>query len=115
VDDNRDAAESLAVLLRLRGHELRTAYDGPAALETAAAFHPEVVLLDIGLPGMDGYEVARQLRRITGLEGVLLVAVTGYGTDDDRRQSKVVGIDEHLVKPVDPAELWTLLDRIPVA
>ena len=109
VDDNLDAVESLALLLRLQGHEVRTACDGPTALETAAAFRPEVVLLDIGLPQMDGYEVARRLREQVGLKEALLVAVTGYGQEEDRRQSDAAGFDAHLVKPADPAVLLKLL------
>jgi signal transduction histidine kinase/ActR/RegA family two-component response regulator len=106
VDDNIDGAESLALLLRLEGHEVRTAYDGPSALQAAVVHRPEVVLLDIGLPqGMDGYEVARRLRRQEGLEGVLLVAVTGYGQDEDRRRSREAGFDAHLVKPVELEEI----------
>ncbi len=109
VDDNVDAAESLATLLRLEGQDVRVAHDGPAALEAAPAYRPDVVFLDIGMPGMDGYEVARRLRREPGLEGVLLVALTGWGQDEDRRRSREAGFDEHLVKPVDPAAVATLL------
>jgi PAS domain S-box-containing protein len=109
VDDNRDAAESLAVLLRHAGHEVRTAWDGPAALDLAPGFRPEVVLLDIGLPGMDGYEVARRLRGRPELEHVVLVAVTGYGQDEDRRRSGAAGFAYHLTKPVEPAALQRLL------
>jgi PAS domain S-box-containing protein len=109
VDDNEDAAESLAQFLRMKGQEVRTAYRGPAALEAAGAFLPEVVLLDIGMPGMDGYEVARRLRRESGLEKILLVALTGYGREEDRRRSREAAIDHHLVKPVDPEALGTLL------
>jgi PAS domain S-box-containing protein len=105
VDDNKDAAESLALLVQVAGHEVRTAHDGPTALEVAKTFRPEVVFLDIGLPRMDGYEVARQLRRQPGLEKVVLAAVTGYGQEEDRRRTHEAGIDEHLVKPVDPTEL----------
>jgi two-component system CheB/CheR fusion protein len=111
VDDNVDATESLAVILRTSGHEVRTAYRAPAALEAARAFRPEVVLLDIGMPGMDGYEMARRLRQERGLENVLLVALTGYGQEEDRRRSREAAIDHHLVKPVDPEELRALLTR----
>jgi CheY-like chemotaxis protein len=107
VDDSQDSAESLALLLELHGHEVRTAFAGPAALETASAFCPDVVLLDIGLPGMDGYEVARRLRAEHG--GCRLIALTGYGRDDDRRRSREAGFDHHLVKPVDLEELTRLL------
>jgi two-component system CheB/CheR fusion protein len=109
VDDNVDAADSLALLLRAGGHEVQTAYDGPTALETAGAFHPEVVFLDIGLPEVDGYEVARRLRRQPGLEKSLLVAVTGYGQEEDRRRAAAAAFDAHLVKPADPTDLFSLL------
>jgi CheY-like chemotaxis protein len=109
VDDNQDAADSLALLVQVAGHEVRTAHDGPTALEVAKTFRPEVVLLDIGLPRMDGYEVARQLRKQPGLEKVVLAAVTGYGQEEDRRRTHEAGIDEHLVKPVDPTDLEKVL------
>jgi signal transduction histidine kinase len=112
VDDNRDAADSLAMLLRLLGHEVGTAHDGMAALDAARAFVPEVVLLDIGLPNMDGYEVARRLRQEPALSGALLVALTGYGQEQDRRRSLEAGFDIHLVKPVDPDELEAILARL---
>jgi two-component system CheB/CheR fusion protein len=101
VDDNADAAESLALVLRLWQHEAATAHDGPAALKLAETFRPEVVFLDIGLPRMNGYQVARELRKLRGLEKVLLVAMTGYGQDEDRRRAREAGFDHHLVKPVD--------------
>jgi signal transduction histidine kinase/DNA-binding response OmpR family regulator len=109
VDDNRDGAESLALLLGLGGHKVRLVHDGPAALEAARADQPEVILLDIGLPGMDGYEVARQLRREEGTAKSLLVAMTGYGQAEDRRRTREAGFDLHLVKPVDPRELQEVL------
>ncbi len=109
VDDNRDAAESLALMLRLDGHEVRVAHDGPAALEAASAFRPEVVLLDIGLPRMSGHEVAARLLRQPHAGRRLLVAMTGYGQDEDRRRSHEAGFDHHLVKPVDPQTLRDLL------
>jgi PAS domain S-box-containing protein len=109
VDDNGDAAESLALLLQTIGHETRVAHDGPGALKEAETFGPDVVLLDIGLPGMDGYEVARRLRRLEPARSALLVAVTGYGQDEDRRRSKEAGFDHHFVKPVDPATLADVL------
>jgi CheY-like chemotaxis protein len=110
VDDNVDAAESLALLLRLAGHEVRVVHDGPAALETAQAYHPDAVLLDIGLPGMSGYEVAERLRAEPG-GAALLVALTGYGRQEDRRRSQAAGFDVHLTKPVAPEELERVLER----
>jgi signal transduction histidine kinase/CheY-like chemotaxis protein len=109
VDDNSDAAESLAMVLRVGGHEVCTAHDGLAALNAAEQFQPEVVLLDIGLPKVDGYEVARRLRERAGSEQVLLVAVTGYGQEEDRRRAEEAGFDAHLVKPADPFALHRLL------
>jgi CheY-like chemotaxis protein len=111
VDDNADAAESLAVLLRLEGHEVCTAHDGAAALEAARGFRPEVVVLDIGLPRMDGYQVARRLRAEVGLTEALVVALTGYGQEEDRRRAEQAGFDAHLVKPADPVVLQGLLAR----
>ena len=108
VDDNKDAATSLALLLRLGGHSVQVAHDGPEALEAVRSAAPEVVLLDIGMPGMDGYEVARRLRQTPGLEGVLLVALTGWGQEHDRRRSKEAGFDHHLTKPADPQALRDL-------
>jgi CheY-like chemotaxis protein len=101
VDDNEDAAESIADLLRDLGNEIETAYDGPAALRIAKLFKPEVCLVDIGLPAMDGYELARRLRESHDLAaGARLIAVTGYGQDADRERSRLAGFDSHLVKPV---------------
>jgi PAS domain S-box-containing protein len=109
-DDNIDSAESLAVLLRLSGHQVRTAHDGSEALKVAAAFRPQVAFLDIGLPrGMDGYELARQLRRTDCLEGILLVAMTGFGTPDDVERARAAGFDHHLVKPADLGAVGRLL------
>jgi signal transduction histidine kinase/DNA-binding response OmpR family regulator len=111
VDDNPDAVDSLATLLRLQGHDVRLAHDGVVALKTAESFQPEVILLDIGLPGMDGYEVAERLRAEVKLDGALLAALTGYGQEDDRRRSRAAGIDVHLVKPVDLEALQAMLAR----
>jgi CheY-like chemotaxis protein len=111
VDDNQDAADSLALLLRLSGHEVRTCHDGPTALRLAAEANPEVVVLDIGLPGMSGYEVARHLRQQDGPAQVLLIALTGYGQAEDERRSRAAGFDHHLTKPVDPERLRDLLTR----
>lgn len=114
VDDSVDAARSLARLLRLNGNEVRTAHDGPSALEAFTAFHPDVTFLDIGMPGMDGYEVARRIRS-AGDSTSLLVALTGWGQDEDRRRSQEAGFDLHIVKPVEPEQLRELLTREPSA
>jgi two-component system CheB/CheR fusion protein len=113
VDDNVDAAVSLGMLLKLAGQEVRVAYDGPAALRQAVEFRPQLVLLDIGMPGMDGYEVCRRLRREAGLEGTTVVALTGWGQDEDRRRSQEAGFDHHIVKPVEPSALQRLIDDLP--
>ena len=105
VDDNVDAADSLALLLSMLGHEVRTAYDGPTALRTAPAFGPHVVLLDLGLPRMDGLEVARQMRQLDGLRDVLVIATTGHGREEDRRRCREAGFDDFLLKPLDLDEL----------
>jgi CheY-like chemotaxis protein len=109
VDDKVDAAASTAMVLRMEGHDVRVAHDGPAALWEAQSDPPDVVLVDIAMPGMDGYEVARRLRQLPGMEQVLLVAVTGYGQPHDRHRSREAGFDQHLVKPVEPEVLLQLL------
>lgn len=109
VDDVRDSAETLAMILRLYGHEVHLAFDGPGALEAAVALRPDIVLLDIGLPGMTGHEVAHHLRAEHGLTNMVLIALTGWGQEEDRRRSREVGIAHHLVKPVDPETLHQLL------
>ena len=108
VDDSRDAAESLARLLRINGHEVLVAHDGVEALELSAATNPSVVLLDIGLPGMDGYEVCRRVRQ-QGLQDAVVIAMTGYGQERDRRRSSEAGFDDHTVKPVEIGELTRLI------
>jgi two-component system CheB/CheR fusion protein len=108
-DDNRDGAESLAMLLRLTGHDVRVTFDGETAIAAARVFQPEVILLDIGMPKLNGYEVARRLRQGTDSAPVHLVAMTGWGQEEDRRRSREAGFDHHLVKPVDPAALQELL------
>jgi len=112
VDDNLDSAEMLAKLLRMSGHDVRTAYTGPAALEAATAQQPEVVLLDIGLPGINGYEVARRLRQIPHLGKVQIVAMTGYGQESDLRLAREAGFDSHLTKPVDFLRVENLLTTL---
>jgi signal transduction histidine kinase len=114
VDDNVDSAESMAILLRLQGHSVQTAHDGNRAVELALRDRPSLVLLDLGLPGLNGYEACRAMRA-GGLTDALIVAMTGYGQDEDRRQSNEAGFDDHLVKPVDPAALEELLARLPVS
>jgi CheY-like chemotaxis protein/two-component sensor histidine kinase len=113
VDDNRDQVETTAVLLRLMGDEVRTAENGPDSLQVAAEFRPEVVLVDIGLPGMNGYEVAQRLREQPHLRGSLLIAQTGWGQEDDRRRSEEAGFNHHLVKPVPPETIEKLLASLP--
>jgi PAS domain S-box-containing protein len=109
VDDNEDAAEMLGMLLSESGHEILTVHDGPSTLIAAHDFHPNVVLLDIGLPGMDGYEVAKKMREQSMFKDVVLVAMTGYGQDSDRQRSKKAGFDQHLVKPPDFNKLQQIL------
>ena len=108
-DDNRDALDSLATLLQCDGHEVHTAGDGAEALEVAAQCRPDVVLLDIGMPKLDGYEVARRIRAEPWGKNAILIALTGWGQDDDRRRSRDAGFDSHLVKPVDFTALLALL------
>src|SRR5262249_2365002 len=109
VDDNVDSASSLATLLELSGHETRTVHDGLSAVDEALAFAPDVILLDLGLPGIDGYEAARRIRAQPGGRAILIVAVTGWGQEEDRRRSREAGFDHHMVKPLRAAALETLL------
>ncbi|HUQ51572.1 MAG TPA: ATP-binding protein, partial [Gammaproteobacteria bacterium] len=108
-DDNQDAANTLAMLLRLSGHDVRTAHGGEAALTLASAFQPDIALLDIGMPDLNGYEVARQLRRTDCGKDLRLIALTGWGQDEDKRRALDAGFDHHLTKPVDPRRLDALL------
>jgi two-component system CheB/CheR fusion protein len=112
IDDNKDAAESMSMLFELWGYEVVCAFDGRAALETAVKYRPDAVFLDIGLPGMDGYQIAERLRELPEGTRAVLVAITGYGQDEDRRRSREAGIDHHLVKPVAPETLHKLLDSL---
>jgi PAS domain S-box-containing protein len=112
VDDNQDAANSLALLFSLQGHEARVAFSGPAALEIAKDYAPDVVFLDIGMPGMDGYEVARRMRQQPGLERVVLAALTGWGQQEDRRRTAEAGFNHHLVKPPEPTALEAVLAEL---
>jgi CheY-like chemotaxis protein len=109
VDDNEDAAKTLAMILSLDGHEVQTVFSARAALEQAREFEPDVVLLDIGLPEMDGYEVARRIRKEPDLKPVRLVALTGYGQTEDLQRTHAAGFDAHLVKPVDMRALHDAL------
>jgi two-component system CheB/CheR fusion protein len=112
VEDNPDTAESLTMFLEFLGHRVRSVYDGVAALDAARSDLPDVMLVDIGLPGMDGYELARRVRRAPDLEGVILVALTGYGREEDKQQAMAAGFDYHLVKPVSPDALHGLVARL---
>jgi signal transduction histidine kinase len=112
-DDNRDAAESLAMLLSLDGHEVRAAFDGLQALEVAAEFRPHIALLDVGMPKLNGYEVARRLRRQSDVAAISLVAVTGWGQMQDKRRAHNAGFDRHLTKPVDPDVVLSLVRELP--
>jgi signal transduction histidine kinase/ActR/RegA family two-component response regulator len=108
-DDHIDTVESLAILLKMAGHDVRKAFDGPEALKALAEFKPDAVVLDIGLPGMNGYEVAKRIRQRPEGQDVTLIAMTGYGQESDRRRSAEAGIDHHLVKPADFAQLQQIL------
>ena len=112
VDDNQDAANSLAMLLKLQGHEVRVAYSGMAALEMTRTYTPDAMFLDIGMPGMDGYEVARRIREAPGLGSVVLAALTGWGQQEDRRRTAEAGFNYHLVKPPDPKMLENVLAEL---
>jgi CheY-like chemotaxis protein len=109
VDDNRDGADSLVMLLRIMGNDTRTAYDGQQGVDVAEEFRPDVILLDIGLPKLNGYEACRRIREQPWGKSVVLIAMTGWGQEDDRRRSHQAGFDHHLVKPVDPQNLMKLL------
>jgi PAS domain S-box-containing protein len=110
-DDNRDAADTLSIILELEGHEVRTAYDGVEALQVAEQFSPQIALLDIGMPNLDGYQTARRIREQTWGSDILLVALTGWGQEQDRRQATEAGFNCHLVKPVDPRTIGALIEE----
>ena len=114
VDDNRDSGTSLATLLQLTGNDTQTAYDGKEAVEMAAAYKPDVILLDIGLPKMNGYRACEAIRKQPWARNIVIVALTGWGQEEDRRKSKEAGFDGHMVKPVDHADLMTLLGELDV-
>ena len=109
-DDNEDSAESFAMLLSFSGHEVRIVHDGPAALDAVRDFRPDVAFLDIGMPGLTGYEVAQAVRAEPWGREVKLIAVTGWGQPDDRARARTAGFDRHLIKPIDPAEVDRLLE-----
>lgn len=111
VDDNRDSADSLAMILQTMGHEVQIAYDGLEALKTAEAFRPEVILMDVSMPHLNGLQAAEHIRSKDWGQGIVICALTGYGQREDRRRSEQAGIDHHLVKPVDPAQVLQLLAR----
>jgi CheY-like chemotaxis protein len=115
VDDNHDSADSLAALLRMMGNEVSTAYDGGQAVEIAAALRPEVVLLDIGMPVLDGFEACRRIREQPWGRAIHLIALTGWGQHEDRRRSQEAGFDAHLVKPVDAEDLIRAVASAPTA
>ena len=112
VDDNDDSADSLCMVLQFLGADVRVARDGPEALEAFDAYDPAVVLLDIGMPGMDGYEVARRIRAGYPQRRPALVALTGWGQDEDRKRAKEAGFDRHLIKPAEIAALQALLSSL---
>jgi CheY-like chemotaxis protein len=112
VDDNPDSALSMAMMLSIMGHDTRTAHDGESAVDTAESFLPDVVLLDIGLPKLNGYEVAQRIREKAWGKSMYLIAVTGWGQDEDRQRSSEVGLNQHMVKPVEPAALEKLLTEL---
>jgi CheY-like chemotaxis protein len=110
VDDNADAADSLAMLFEARGDHVRTAYDGVEALEAEDLFRPDTILLDIGMPRLSGYDVARRVRELRG-GAVLIVAITGWGQEQDRQRAREAGFDHHFTKPVDIDSLMNIVDR----
>jgi two-component system CheB/CheR fusion protein len=111
-DDNRDSAESLGMLLEMSGHEVQLAHDGIQALAMAAEKRPDVALLDIGMPGMDGYEVAMNIRKAAWGPNVTLIAITGWGQEDNKRLARNAGFDHHLTKPMDSSVLEAILSTI---
>jgi CheY-like chemotaxis protein len=109
IDDNRDAADTLSLVLRMSGHEVFVGHSGKDALELGPREHPDAVILDIGMPDMTGYEAARRIRREDWGRQVLLVAVTGWGQEDDKEKARAAGFDRHLTKPIDPNQLEDVL------
>lgn len=111
IDDNRDATDTLATMLRLKGFNVKAGYSGKEALEIAENFVPDIAILDIGMPGMDGYETCRMIRQQLWGKDMTVFALTGYGQEEDVRKSKEAGFDEHLLKPVDLVELLTCISQ----
>jgi CheY-like chemotaxis protein len=109
VDDNLDAAETLAMMLELLGQDTRQAHEGDGALKAAVEFRPELIFMDIGLPGLSGHDIAKRMRGDLGMTDTYIVALSGYGTEEDRRKSLHAGFDSHLVKPLDPSTLPSIL------
>jgi CheY-like chemotaxis protein len=112
-DDNEDSAFTMAMMLKIMGHDVRTAHDGFEAIKVAEAFRPELILLDIGMPILNGYDACRRIREQSWGKGVVMVALTGWGQDEDKRQSREAGFDHHLVKPIEPEALEKLLAALP--
>jgi CheY-like chemotaxis protein len=112
VDDNHDAADTLAMMLKLTGNQVHTCYDGLSAVAAAETFNPMVILLDIGMPDLNGYETCRLIRQKPWGESIIIIALTGYGLEEDIRKSKEAGFDAHLLKPVDLNELMNTLDQM---
>jgi CheY-like chemotaxis protein len=112
VDDNQDSADGLAMMLEMQGRDVKVAYDGVSALKRIEEYKPKIVLLDLGMPGMDGYAVARETRRRPGGRDIVLIALTGWGQEEDRRRTHEAGFDQHLTKPVDLDALQALLGSV---
>jgi two-component system CheB/CheR fusion protein len=112
VDDNKDAADMLNVALTMDGHDVRTVGDGLRVVAEARAFRPDIVLLDLGLPGLSGFEIAKTLKTARDTTAIVLIALTGYGQQEDRLQTRAAGFDDHLVKPVDLDSLRNAIERV---
>jgi CheY-like chemotaxis protein len=113
VDDHRDAALSMAAILKRRGHELAVAHDGESAIATAESFRPEVILMDVGMPGLNGYDATRRIRQQSWGKAIFVIALTGWGQETDRADSRAAGCDAHLVKPARVAAVEEVLQQIP--
>lgn len=112
-DDNHDAADTLAMLLEMSGYEMCVARDGEEAVSMAASFRPDAILLDIGMPRLDGYGACERIRLLPGVSAAFIVALTGWGNEADKERARAAGFDRHLVKPVDPAQLLEILAAVP--